>query len=225
MFIVPDQRFYQKSLENCDFFFKIEIFQIQNFPKFHHLLFNLFYVFFSLSPIHTCQKIVEIFVMFYWMDYTFYQRIMKNSRSLFKNIQIWEINFFLKLNSLVFIFYFFSIFDIFISISSIYLSKNSENFYGVLFYELEILSKNFGKSWNIFLKKYRYSKCKILHKFHHLQLLFQFLAFLTSVLFLFHLSKLVKKFRNFCGLLLYRLQILLENFGKFLILIKKNRVI
>jgi len=32
------------------------------------------------------------------------------------------------------------------------MSKNSRNFYVFLFYGLEILSKNFGKSWNIFLK-------------------------------------------------------------------------
>jgi len=32
------------------------------------------------------------------------------------------------------------------------LSKNSENFYVLLFYGLEILSKIFGKSWNVFLK-------------------------------------------------------------------------
>jgi len=32
------------------------------------------------------------------------------------------------------------------------LSTNSRNFDVVLFYGLEILSKNFGKSWNIFLK-------------------------------------------------------------------------
>jgi len=32
------------------------------------------------------------------------------------------------------------------------LLKNSENFYVLLFYALEILSKIFGKSWNIFLK-------------------------------------------------------------------------
>jgi len=30
------------------------------------------------------------------------------------------------------------------------LVKNSTNFYDFLFYGLEILSKNFGKSWNIF---------------------------------------------------------------------------
>jgi len=32
------------------------------------------------------------------------------------------------------------------------LSTNSGNFYVFLFYGLEILSKKFGKSWNIFLK-------------------------------------------------------------------------
>jgi len=34
----------------------------------------------------------------------------------------------------------------------LYLSTNSRNFYAFLFYGLELLSKNFGKSWNIFLK-------------------------------------------------------------------------
>jgi len=32
------------------------------------------------------------------------------------------------------------------------MSKNSRNFYVFLFYGLEILSKNFGKSWKFFLK-------------------------------------------------------------------------
>jgi len=32
------------------------------------------------------------------------------------------------------------------------LAKNSRNFYVFLFYGLEILSKSFGKSWNIFVK-------------------------------------------------------------------------
>jgi len=32
------------------------------------------------------------------------------------------------------------------------LSKNSTNFYDFLFYGIEILSKKFGKSWNIFQK-------------------------------------------------------------------------
>jgi len=32
------------------------------------------------------------------------------------------------------------------------LSKNARNFYALLFYGLEILSKNFGKSGNIFKK-------------------------------------------------------------------------
>jgi len=33
-----------------------------------------------------------------------------------------------------------------------YLRKNSRYFYVFLFYGLEILSKNFGKSWSILLK-------------------------------------------------------------------------
>jgi len=52
------------------------------------------------------------------------------------------------------------------------LSKNSRKFYVFLFYGLEILSKNFGKSWNVFQKKYRHLKSKILHKFHPLLFVF-----------------------------------------------------
>jgi len=59
----------------------------------------------------------------------------------------------------------------------LYLSKNFGKFNVLLFYGLEILSSNFRKPWNIFVKKYRHLKSNIRHKFHCL--LF-FLAFLTS---------------------------------------------
>ena len=64
-----------------------------------------------------------------------------------------EIFFFSKFCGLLFVFLFFYYFWHFIfNFVYLYLSKNSTNFYDFLFYGLEILSKNFGKSWNIFQK-------------------------------------------------------------------------
>ena len=170
---------------------KFEIFQIQNFTKipsftiFFHF-FTIFDIFFSISPIQSCQKIMEFLVLFYWKDQRFYQRILKISRSSFKKLLICEIIFFFQNFA---VFYFFLLFLTFCFLfHPCVLAKNSGNFDVVLFYGLEILSKNVGKSWNSFLKKYRHFKSKILHKFHCL--LFLFLAFLIFF-FLFHLSKLV----------------------------------
>jgi len=61
--------------------------------------------------------------------------------------------FFSKFYGLLFVFYFFSYFWHFIfQFRPFVLVKNSRNFYVFLFYGLEILSKNFGKSWNLFQK-------------------------------------------------------------------------
>jgi len=52
--------------------------------KFHYLLFifyfiSIFDVLFPISPNETCQKILDVFVVLYYMDYRFYERILKNS--------------------------------------------------------------------------------------------------------------------------------------------------
>jgi len=52
--------------------------------KFHRLLFAFFYSFFPISPIQTCQKILNNFVVLYYTEYRFYQRIMKNSSIFIK---------------------------------------------------------------------------------------------------------------------------------------------
>jgi len=49
---------------------KIEIFEIQNFNKFPSFtisfyFFSIFDILFSISPIQTCPKIMEFFVVFY----------------------------------------------------------------------------------------------------------------------------------------------------------------
>jgi len=62
-------------------------------------------------------------------------------------------NIFFLTSAIYYLFFcFFIIFDIFFSISSIWKFLNSGNFYVLLFNGLEILSKIFGKSWNVFKK-------------------------------------------------------------------------
>jgi len=126
--------------------------------KFHCLLFlfyffSIFGIFFSISPIQTCPKIMEFFVVFYIervRDFT--NDLWKILKVLFKKILICEILFF-KILSFTICFLFFYYFWLFnFNFIYLYLWKSSINFYVFLFYGLEILSKNFGKSWNIFLK-------------------------------------------------------------------------
>ena len=66
-FYCMESIFYQKILQNYGFFWKkIEIFEIQNFNKissfpFDFLFFRMSNIFFSISPVRTCQKIIEFF--------------------------------------------------------------------------------------------------------------------------------------------------------------------
>jgi len=62
---------------------KIDVFEIQKYFQnsiVYHFLFYffcIFYIFFfSISPIQSCQKIMEFLEMFYWKDWRFYQRIL-----------------------------------------------------------------------------------------------------------------------------------------------------
>jgi len=90
--------------------------------------------------------------------------------------------FFSKIPQVTICFFFIIIFAFFFAISSISLKKYG-NLYGVLFCGLKILSKNFRKSWNIFLKKYRYLKSKIFHKFHCLLFVFFYLFSIFDIFF------------------------------------------
>jgi len=65
---------------------------------------------------------------------------------------ICEIIFFPKFCGVLFGFYFSIIFVILFQFALSVLVKKFYKFYVFLFYGLKILSKNFGKSWNIFLK-------------------------------------------------------------------------
>ena len=47
-------------------------------------IFSILVIFFPISPIQTCQKILNIFVVLYCTDYRFYQRILENSSIFIK---------------------------------------------------------------------------------------------------------------------------------------------
>ena len=67
-----------------------------------------------------------------------------------------------------------------------------------------------------FSKKYRHLKSKILHKFHRLLFVFfYFFSILLIFISYFTYPNLAKNSKHFCGALLYGLQILSENSGKF----------
>jgi len=70
-----DPRFYQKIMQNYGLFSKKKLRYLKSriSTKFHHLLF--FFIFlaflaliFYISPIQTCQNIIEFFVVFYSKD-------------------------------------------------------------------------------------------------------------------------------------------------------------
>jgi len=106
-----------------------------NYWFYQRILKKNFDIFFSILPISGFRKIPKIFVLFYCMDPRFYQKILQNYGFVFKK-------------NLFFYYFWHFIFNF----VYMFLWKNSRYFYVLLFYGLEILSKNFGKSWNICLK-------------------------------------------------------------------------
>jgi len=113
-----DYRFYQRILENSWIFIKkIEILSIQNIfriSSFTIYFFNfLVYLtsFFSILPVYCFQKNCKIFVLFSCIDPTFYQKILQKYGFVLKIST--------KFHRLLFLFYFFSIFGIWFSISPI----------------------------------------------------------------------------------------------------------
>ena len=107
-----------------DFIKKLRYLKSKISKKFNCLLFlfyffSIFDIFFSISPILTCPKIMKFFVVFCIgrvRDFT--NDLWKILKVLFKKILICEI-LFSKFWALLFVFYFFNIFDFLISISFI----------------------------------------------------------------------------------------------------------
>jgi len=83
----------------------------KTFSEFQHLLFafwffSIFHIFFSILPIYSSQKILKIFVLFYYLDPRFYQRIMQNNVFFQKIWDIWNPKFHQNFIVCLFLFYF-----------------------------------------------------------------------------------------------------------------------
>ena len=133
-----------------------------------------------------------------------------------KNIDMWNILFFLNSAVYYLFFYFFYYFWHFIfNFFYLYLSKNSRKFDIFLFYGLEVLSKNFGNSWNVYQKNIdiwnpKFQQNSIVYYFF-----FIFLAFLALCL-LFHVPKLVEKLWNFLWCFIGRVRYFSNDFWNIL---------
>jgi len=148
------------------------------------------------------QKLWKFFVVFYWKGLRSYQRFLENSNSSFKkNIDMWNI-FFWKFYRSLFVFYFLLFLTFIFNFAYLYLSTNSRNFYVFLFYVLEILWKNFGKSWNTFLKNIYIWNPKFLIN----SIVFYFFLSILVIFFsYFTCPNLSKNSKHFCAALLYGL--------------------
>ena len=141
LFYCMDPRFYKK----------IEIFGIENLNKIpsftiSFLFFSVFGILFSISPIQTCPKITE----FLWC---FIRRVRDFANNFWKILKVLLKTMLINSTIYYFFFCFFIIFNILFSISSnCTCQKILEIFMFFYFDGLEILSKNFGKSWNVFQK-------------------------------------------------------------------------
>ena len=91
---------------------------------------------------------------------------------------MWNIFF---LNSAIYYLFYYYFWHFLFNFVYLYLSKNAGNFYVLLFYGLEILSKIFGKSWNLFLKNIDIWNPKLISNSIIYYFLFIFLGFLTSL--------------------------------------------
>jgi len=91
--------------------------------------------FFSILPVYGFKKSLKTFVLFYCMDPRF---LSKNSAKLWflfskKNWDIWNQKF--QQNSIIYYFFFFSIFGIFFSISPIQTGPKIMEFFIVFYWK------------------------------------------------------------------------------------------
>jgi len=202
-FIVWFRDFIKALCKTMAFFFKIfEVFEIQNFTKISSFtisfyIFSIFHIFFFLFHL---SKLIQKLLNFV---YYFIGRIRDMWNNFFPNSAKYYLFFYYVQH---FLFYFIYL----------YLSKNSENFYVLLFYGLEILLKDFRKSRNIFLQNYRHLKSKILHKFHRSLFFLYFFYHFWHLLSLFHLSELIKKFKTFLWYFIIRVVDFIRELWKIL---------
>jgi len=172
--------------------------------KFHYLLFVFLFIFlaffmsfFPNSPNQTCRKILNIFVVLYYTDYRFSQRILENSWILIKkNRHI--VNTKLFQNSIVY----YMLFHFLVFLTSFflfYLSMVFKNFLTFLCCFIEWIRdfiKKFCKTMVFFQKKIEIFEIQNFNKIPSFIISFLFFS-IFGIFFLFHLSKLVKKLGNF----------------------------
>ena len=205
-----DLRFYQK----------IKIFEIQNFNKIKpftisFLFFQHFWHFVFYLTYPNLSKNYGIFCsVFIGRIRDFTNNFWKILKVLLKKILICEIFFFQYSAVYYQFFYFFIIFDILFSISSICTCQQILDFFMFFCF----MDQTFWKIMEYFSKKYKHLKSKILHKFHRLLFVFSLFFYQFCNLFFsyFTYSNLSKNSKHFCAPLLYGLQILSKNSGKFL---------
>jgi len=111
LFYCMDSRFYEK----------IEIFEIQNLNKIPSftIFFYFFRIFGILFSISLIQKLWNFLWSFIGRVRDFTNDFWKILKVLLRKIHMWNIFFFQNSAILLFVFYFFIIFDILFSISSI----------------------------------------------------------------------------------------------------------
>ena len=172
--------------------------------------------FFPISPNQTCQRILNIFVVLYYTEYRFYQRIVENSRILIKkNRDIVKtkhfqnsIVYYLLFNFLVFFTSFFSVLPVdgFQKILKIF----------VFFYCIDLrFPQKFLQNYGFFLKKIEIFEIQNFNKIPSFTISFLFfLAFLTFF-FYFTYPNLSNNYGIFCCFLFEGLEILSTNSWNF----------
>ena len=161
---------------------------------------------------------MEFFVVFCQKGQRFYQRFLENTKGSFKkNIDMLNI-FFSIFCDLIFGFLFFLLFwTFYFQFRPFVLVKKFQKFLYFSILWIRDFIKEFWKIMECFSKKYRDLKSKILHKFYCLLFIFfYFFSILVIFFSYFTYPNLAKNSKHFCGCLLYGLQNLSENSGKFL---------
>ena len=187
-----DQRFYQRILQNYDFFFQENLIYLKSkiSPKFHNLLFlsyffsifDIFFFLFHLSKL--VQKLFNFLQCFIGRIRNFINEFWKFLKVLLKQYYICEIFFVLKFLALVFCFFF--IFLLFLTFSflfhlSVLVVKFWKFFCSFILWIRDFI-KEFQKILEHFSKNNdRHLKSIILiNSFGYYFVLFILLAFLTS---------------------------------------------
>jgi len=142
--------------------------------------------FFLILPIQTCQKILKIFMVLYYTDYRFYQRILENSWIFIeKNRDIWNTKHFQNSIVYYFLFYFFVFLKYFFLFFLPIITKKFLKFLCFLLYGSEILSKNSATLWFLFQENLIYLKSKISPNFHNLLFVSYFFSIFDIFFFYF----------------------------------------